>query len=73
MVSVFIGIYGGGIRSKAVPVGPTWAGGAATPRARPLSVWAPGGSSRSLPKLPVFLVAQKNRVKSATYFDLRRY
>ena len=43
------------------------------PWPRHLSLWLPGGPSRRLPKLPVFLVAQKNRVKSATYFDLRRY
>ena len=73
IVSVFIGIYGGGIRSRRC----LWAlhgrGARPTPRVRHLSMWAPRGSSRSLPKLPVFLVAQKNRVKSATYFDLRRY
>ena len=60
MVSVFIGIYGGGIEVKAVPVGPTWTGGAPTPLATPrVHVAAPRGSSRSLPKLPAFLVAQK--------------
>ena len=52
------------------PGGPTWAGGAPYPLGRPLARVGPSVIVSISPEASRVLVAQKNRVKLATYFDL---
>ena len=72
MVSVFIGIYGGGIRSRRGQ-GPHKPGGTATPLVAWATwpLWEPRGSSRLLPKLlGSSLVPKKSCQKLASCLDL---
>ena len=59
MVSRFMGIYSGGIRSKGAEVGPRGTRARLPPQARPGGSWPPPGSSGPLPKLLVSLMSRK--------------
>ena len=77
-VSVFIGIYGGGIRRKAVQVGPTRAGGAPYPPGhapRPCGPpTAPLDLSRSFlgPSLPKKIILNRQVILTPVDIDFLR-
>ena len=74
MVSVFIGNYGGGIRSVGSPGGPHGQGARPTPQGTPPIHVGPSWLLLMTPEASrVLLSPQKNHQKLASCLDLPRY
>ena len=70
LVSRFLGIYSGGIRSKGAEVGPRGTRACLSPQAHPGGSWPPPGASGLLPKLLVLVMSRKISPKSFVAFGL---